>query len=73
MGKAGAALKQVLETYKIPQNRLAVEMGISRSNIHRWVNGIGDPLGDSILAIRDALERINPAAAKDFKDLYWGR
>ncbi|GAB4133809.1 MAG: hypothetical protein Fur0046_04970 [Cyanobacteria bacterium J069] len=73
MSKAGIALKQVLETHQITQYNLAQEMGISRSNIHRWINEVGDPVGDSILAIRDALERINPAAAKDFKDLYWGQ
>ena len=70
MGKAGVALKQVLETYKITQYKLATAMGISRSNIHRWVYEIGDPLGDNILDIRDALEKIDPAAAEEFIKLY---
>jgi transcriptional regulator with XRE-family HTH domain len=70
MGKAGVALKQVLETYEITQYKLATAMGISRSNIHRWVYEIGDPLGDNILDIRDALEKIDPAAAEEFIKLY---
>lgn len=73
MGKAGVALKQVLEKYQIKQNTIAVAMGISRSNIHRWINGIGDPLGDNILDIRNALEKIEPAAAEEFIRLYLDR
>lgn len=70
MGKAGVALKQVLETYGITQYKLATEMGISRSNIHRWVYEIGDPSGDAILDIRDALAKINPEAAEEFIKSY---
>jgi transcriptional regulator with XRE-family HTH domain len=70
MSKAGIALKQVLETYGINQNQLAVAMGISRSNIHRWIYQTGDPLGDSILEIRSALRKIDPEAAKEFIRLY---
>ncbi len=70
MAKAGVALKQVLTTYKISQNKLATIIGISHSNIHRWVNEVVDPAGDSILAIRDALEKINPEAAEEFIRLY---
>jgi len=72
MGKAGQALKQVLEDYDITQNKLAVTMGISRSNIHRWIYEVSDPVGDNILDIRDALQKINPAAAKAFLRLYLG-
>ncbi|MFE4108378.1 helix-turn-helix domain-containing protein [Almyronema epifaneia] len=71
MGKAGVALKQVLETYNIPQNQLAVEMGTGRPNVHRWINEQADPVGDKILAIRDALQKINPEAAAAFTKLYW--
>ncbi|MBD0266959.1 MAG: helix-turn-helix transcriptional regulator [Cyanobacteria bacterium Co-bin8] len=70
MGKAGIALRQVLEKYEIPQNKLAVMMGVSRSNIHRWIYEVGDPSGDNILAIRDALQRANPEAASAFIELY---
>lgn len=70
MGKAGVALRQVLEKYEITQNKLAVTMGISRSNIHRWIYEIGDPSGDNILAIRDALESISSDAAEEFIQIY---
>lgn len=73
MGKAGQALKQVLEDFGISQNRLAVEMGIGRSNVNRWVNNLADPVGDAILEIRDGLERIDPTAAAEFTRLYWGK
>ncbi len=73
MGRAGTALRQVLETYGITQNRLAVAMGIGRSNVHRWVNEVADPVGDAILDIRNALEKIDPEAAKAFTLLYWER
>jgi transcriptional regulator with XRE-family HTH domain len=66
MGRAGNALKQVLETYDISQNQLAVAMGIGRSTVHYWVNGTRDPLADTIPDIVAALERLNQAAAKDF-------
>lgn len=72
MGQAGKALKHVLETYGITQYKLAVTMGISRSNIHRWIYEVVDPAGDSILELRDALEQINPEAAEEFIQLYLG-
>ena len=70
MGKAGKALKQVLETYGISQNRLAVEMEVGRSNVHRWVYEAADPVGDAILEIRKGLQKINPIAAEEFIRLY---
>lgn len=70
MAKAGKALKQVLETHGISQNRLAVVMRVGRSNVHRWVYEIADPVGDAILAIRNGLQKINPAAAQEFIRLY---
>ena len=73
MGKAGQALKQVLETYGISQNRLAVTMAIQRSNVNRWVNEMADPAADAVLEIRDALEKIDPDAAEEFIRLYLGR
>ncbi|MBD2592988.1 helix-turn-helix transcriptional regulator [Nostoc spongiaeforme FACHB-130] len=72
MGKAGKALKQVLETYSISQNKLAVTMGTGRPNIHRWINEMTDPVADKLLEIRDALRKINPAAADEFIRLYLG-
>jgi transcriptional regulator with XRE-family HTH domain len=73
MGKASVALKQVLETYGISQNQLAIAMGIKRSSVHRWVNGLADPLAEAVLEIRDALEKIHPEAAAEFTQLYWGK
>ena len=73
MGKAGQALKQVLETYGISQNRLAVTMEIRRSNVNRWVNEATDPAADAVLEIRDGLEQIHPDAAEEFIRLYLGR
>jgi plasmid maintenance system antidote protein VapI len=73
MGKAGQALKQVLESYGISQNRLAVTMAIQRSNVNRWVNEMADPAADAVLEIRDALEKIDPDAAEEFIRLYLGR
>jgi len=73
MGKAGKALKQVLEVYRISQNRLAVMMGIRRSNVNRWVNKASDPAADAVLEIRDELEKINPDAAEEFIRLYLSR
>lgn len=72
MGKAGKALKQVLVTYDINQNQLAVIMQTGRSNVHRWINEITDPTADVVLEIRNGLDKINPNAAKDFISLYLG-
>ena len=73
MTRAGKALKQVLETYGISQNQLAVTMGIGRSTVHHWVNEKRDPLAESIPDIIEALEKINGTAARDFLVLYLGR
>jgi transcriptional regulator with XRE-family HTH domain len=70
MPKAGNALRQVLEAYGISQNKLAVAMGTGRSSINRWVNENRDPSGDAILEIRRGLQKINPAAAEEFIQLY---
>ncbi len=70
MGKAGKALKRVLETYGISQNKLAVTMGTGRPNVHRWVNEMTDPVAEAVLEIRNALKTINPAAAEDFIKLF---
>lgn len=72
MGKAGKALKQVLESYSLSQNQLAVTMETGRSNIHRWVNETRDPTAEAVLEIRSALQKINPAAAEEFIRLYLG-
>ncbi|MBD0269400.1 helix-turn-helix transcriptional regulator [Pseudanabaena sp. FACHB-2040] len=73
MGRAGKALRQVLETYGISQNRLAVTIGINRATVNQWFNETRDPLAESIPDIVDALETLNPVAATDFLSLYLGR
>jgi transcriptional regulator with XRE-family HTH domain len=73
MGKAGKALRQVLSTYGISQNRLAVTMGINRSTVHQWVNEISDPLAEAVTLMIKALREINTTAAEDFIDLYLER
>ena len=72
MGKAGKALKQVLETYDISQNKLAVTMGVDRASVNRWVHEQRDPAGDVIVEIKNALRQFNPRAAEDFVRLYLG-
>ncbi len=71
MGRASDALKQVLDTYSISQNKLAVTMGISRANVGRWYHGL-DPSAENIAQITQALKMLNPLAAKDFVRLYLG-
>jgi transcriptional regulator with XRE-family HTH domain len=71
MGRASDALKQVLDTYSISQNRLAVTMGISRANVGRWYHGL-DPSAENIAQITRALKTLNPLAAKEFVRLYLG-
>lgn len=71
MGKASQALKQVLETYQISQNKLAVTMGISRANVGRWFHGL-DPSAENIAEITKALKQLNPDAAREFVQLYLG-
>jgi len=66
MGKAGKALRQVLQAHGISQNQLAVVMNIAPANVSRWVNEVRDPTGDVIVEIKEALEKIDPAAAEEF-------
>jgi predicted transcriptional regulator len=72
MGKAGRALKQVLESYKISQNKLAVTMSIERTVVYRWTHERTDPTGETITEITKALWEINPDAAREFVKLYLG-
>jgi transcriptional regulator with XRE-family HTH domain len=71
MGSASQALRKVLETHEISQNRLAVVMGISRANVGRWFHGL-DPSAENIAEITKALKQIKPEAAQDFVYLYLG-
>jgi transcriptional regulator with XRE-family HTH domain len=73
MGKAGKALRQTLEKYRISQNRLAVTMGISRSTVNQWVHEVSDPLAEAVTEMIKALRQIDEAAAEDFISLYLER
>ena len=73
MGKAGQALKQVLTTYSISQNRLAVTMGVNRSTVNNWYNETRDPSAEAVTEIYKALRQINETAAEDFINLYLER
>jgi transcriptional regulator with XRE-family HTH domain len=73
MGKAGKALRQVLEKYNISQNRLAVTMGVGRSTVNQWFNEFSDPSAEAVTEIVAALETLNESAAKEFISLYLGR
>lgn len=70
MGRAGKALKQVLQTYGISQNQLALAMGVAPANVSRWVSGIRDPTAEAAVGIRWGLQKIDPAAAEEFVVLY---
>ena len=72
MGRAGCALRQVLETYDISQNRLATLLGIRRSVVFRWFHEQRDPTAETVADIVKALREINPEAAKAFVQLYLG-
>ncbi|MCG9884603.1 MAG: helix-turn-helix domain-containing protein [Cyanobacteria bacterium] len=73
MGKAGHSLRYVLQNHGISQNRLAVVMEVNRSTVNHWFSESRDPAAEAIPRIVDALIAINPAAARDFVELYLGR
>jgi transcriptional regulator with XRE-family HTH domain len=72
MGRASQALKQVLETYGISQNKLAVALGIDRSAVFKWVHEQREPSSETIVEITKALKVMNSKAAKAFVQLYLG-
>ena len=72
MGKAGQALKQVLEEYSISQYSLSVAMDVERNNVHRWVNEKRDPTAETVVEIVRALKKLNLEASKAFVQHYLG-
>lgn len=72
MGKAGKALKQVLETYNISQSSLAFNLGVERSIVFRWFHEQIDPTAETVSQIVQALQIINTSAAQDFIQAYLG-
>ena len=70
MGKAGKVLKKILARNGISQGKLAAAMDVGSSNVYRWCNEKRDPTSETVLRIIEALEKLNPDAAEDFKTLY---
>jgi hypothetical protein len=72
MGRAGQALKQVLECYNISQSQLAIGLGVERPIVFRWYHEKIDPTGETVAEIVKALNKINKLAANDFIQTYLG-
>jgi plasmid maintenance system antidote protein VapI len=72
MGKAGKALRQVLETYGISQNKLAVALGVKPFVVFRWFHEQTDPSAETVVDMARVLQTINPTAAAEFVRLYLG-
>ncbi|WP_008307703.1 helix-turn-helix domain-containing protein [Leptolyngbya sp. PCC 6406] len=72
MGKAGKALRQVLEEFEVSQYSLAAALNIERNSVYRWVNEKSDPSGETIIELVRALKELKPEAAKAFVERYLG-
>ncbi len=72
MGKAGQALRQVLESYNINQSQLAASLGVERPIVFRWYHEKIDPTAETVADIVKALNKINKSAANDFIQAYLG-
>ena len=72
MGKAGRVLKTVMQSHGISQGKLAAAMNVGASNVYRWANEIRDPGSETVMKILEALEKLNPEAAAEFRKLYMG-
>ena len=72
MGRASQALKQVLDTYGISQNQLAITMGVERGSVSRWYHDKRDPTAETVVEIVEALKRLDCRASQEFVDLYLG-
>lgn len=70
MGRAGKALRQVLETYSISQNQLAEMLEVKPYVVYRWFHEQTDPAAEKVVDITKALKKINQNAAEDFARLY---
>lgn len=72
MGKAGQALRRVLDSYNISQSLLATGLGVERPIVFRWFHEHTDPTAETVAEIVQALHNINPSAARDFVQAYLG-
>ncbi|MGB7441565.1 MAG: helix-turn-helix transcriptional regulator [Coleofasciculaceae cyanobacterium] len=69
---SGKALRQVLESYGISQNKLATALGVKPYVVFRWYHEQTDPSAETTRDIAKALQEIEPAAAAEFVRLYLG-
>ena len=72
MGRAGKALRYVLESYGISQNKLAIALGVKRYVVFRWFHEQTDPNAETVADIVRVLKNIEPSAAEEFVRLYLG-
>jgi len=72
MGKAGKALRQVLEAHGISQGRLAVALGIEHSIVFRWLHEQSDLTAETVVRIVEVLREIHSSIAEEFIRLYLG-
>lgn len=72
MGKAGQALRQILDSYNISQSLLATGLGVERPIVFRWFHEQTDPTAETVAEIVKALHNINSSAARDFVQAYLG-
>lgn len=72
MGKAGKALKQVLEAHGISQSILAVALGVEHPIVSQWFHEQTDPTAETVVRIVGVLREINSSIAEDFIRLYLG-
>ena len=72
MGKAGKALKQVLEANGISQSRLATALEVDRPVVFRWFHEQTDPTAETVAKIVETLRGLEPNAATEFIRLYLG-
>jgi transcriptional regulator with XRE-family HTH domain len=72
MGKAGQALREVLNAYSISQTHLAIQLGVNRPIIFRWFHEQVDPSAERVTEIVKAIQAINSEAAREFIELYLG-
>lgn len=72
MGKAGKALRQVLQANNISQSRLASALGVERPIVFRWFHEKTDPTAETVAGIVETLRKLKPNAATEFIHLYLG-
>ncbi|WP_348918278.1 helix-turn-helix domain-containing protein [Adonisia turfae] len=65
-------MKQVLQTYDISQNQLAVKLEVDRATVYKWFHEKREPTSETIVDITKALKQIQFEAAENFIQLYLG-